>query len=117
MKRRDFLKGILSTPVAAVALSKASTDLSVLSPKPSEVEDSEDMKKVRAEEEIEEEEYIVSPSVTFSCSPSASLSASCESSSVLCDPTSEYFKAHKVQGEQMQRAMDDIIIDVLKGKK
>ena len=83
MKRRDFLKGILSTPVAAVALAKASTDLSVLSPKPSEVEDSEDMKKVREEEIKEEEEYIVSPSMTMTCSLSASPSASCDDSKYL----------------------------------
>jgi len=84
MKRRDFLKGILSTPVAAVALGKASTDLSVLSPKPSEVKDSEDMKKVRTEEEIEWENFYGTPSLSISDSVSPSISASpsasCESS-------------------------------------
>ncbi len=89
MKRRDFLKGILSTPVAAVGLSKAVTDLSVLNatPKPSEVEASEDMKKVKEYEEQDDLDDI-SGTTTSSWSISASPSASCESS------FSEYYKAN-----------------------
>lgn len=69
MKRRDFLKSILATP-AVVGIVKARNDLDVLkvpsfSPKPSEVQ----MSKECSGEEV-------SASMTCSCSPSASVTAS-----------------------------------------
>lgn len=116
MKRRDFLKGILSTPVIAVGLAKASNDLSILkvSPKPSEVEDSEDMKKIKEEREIVEAMEEVQP--TGTCSITTSATPSYASSSGLYDSTSEYFKIEgKRFAEQLQRKVDDIIIEALKG--
>ena len=73
MKRRNFLKGVLSVPVVA----GIRTDTSVLkarSPKPSEVEKTKDCPV--------EEDLIASPSVSPSgtISISASPSASCKSS-------------------------------------